>query len=169
MRNTIFTSLAVLALAAGGAAQAQDRPEGCYARAYSAEHLAAHPDQVVAGITVGFYFDEPHDDFYTEVIAQMANQGHAAKDGFGGRELSQIATCFQDNDGWYCSVDCDGGVIHIDGFDDESLQVHTSGFTIGPADGCGGTTTLAEIPGEATTYRLFRAAPEICESNEQTE
>ena len=103
MRSTTFTRLALLASLAALPVSAET-PTGCFARNYEAQHLKAHPDQVVASMTLSFDYD-PRNDFYPVLPGAtgallhvvLADQGQVAcesapdegfPNGFGGAEMS---------------------------------------------------------------------------------
>ena len=163
MRSTIFTSATLLAVSASAEPLVT---QGCFERVYDDAHLAAHPDQVVRTIRIlGGYWPE-YDQTDVVVVAEMADQGHAGADGFGGRWLDQIATCWGDDTERGCSVDCDGGTFTILRDDGDEFVIRTRGFTMGPAEECGGSSNLAERAGESTTYRLFRVPDDVCKGLE---
>lgn len=163
MRSIIFTSAV---LAAGLASAEPIVTQGCFERVYDDAHLAAHPDQVVRTIRLwGGYWPE-YDQTDVNIVAEMADQGHAGRDGLGGRWLDQVASCWGDAGERGCSVDCDGGTFTILRDDGDEFVFRTSGFTIGPAEECGGSSNLAERAGEPTTYRLFRVPDENCKGLE---
>lgn len=155
--STIFTSL-VLALPAG----AQTVPDGCYMRTYSAEHLAANPAQVVEWITMFFAPISGGTDTSIRVRVQMANQGHAARDGVGGMMMTQDLSNFYAAASY--NVDGDGGSLQVTSVDASGLTFHTFGVFLSP----GGdffedhTSTLSEGSNGPTTYRLYTAAPSAC-------
>jgi len=141
--------------------------QGCFERVYDDAHLAAHPDQVVRTIRVlGTYLPE-YDQTDLMVVAQMADQGHARREGFGGRWLDQVASCWQHEGRIGCGVDCDGGSLTVDVDDGTELRLSTDYFTIGPAEGCGGSSDLAELPFQSVTYRLFRVEDSVCKGMDQ--
>ncbi len=88
----------VLSLLLAAPAAAQDLPLGCFARDYSAAHLAQNPGQNVAAMRLNF---RPGTDASAgaptvRVQVRLANQGRARAEGFGGAVLSQTAYCFID-------------------------------------------------------------------------
>lgn len=164
MRSIIFTSLIAMAI---GPLSAEATPLGCYARDYDEAHLAAHPDQVVRSIRLDFRHDEKCDQDWVAIAAIMADQGHARRDGHGGRHFDQSASCHHGDNGFACSVDCDGGSFTVTREEGDILEITTYHFSMGAADGCGGVTNLAEALtyGEPTIYRLYRSSADDCVVN----
>lgn len=164
MRSTTFTSWAA-ALALASAAAAQDGPSlGCYARDYTAAHLAAHPEQVVARIVMRVRPDVPGG---ATTVADLAvwtgDQGHVRKAGQGGRRFDQAPICWREGKAALCGVECDGGILRVERDDGEVLQFATDYLLVG-GEGCGGAVDLAERPGQAVSYRLGRAPEATCAS-----
>ncbi len=155
--------VAVAALCVAGASGAQEMPrEGCYARSYGAAHLNAHPDQVVASMRMRVAVEDGLRFAAMEVT--FADQGHAGRDGFGGRTLRQWVDCREDGQGRpFCGVECDGGWFTVTGQDAAGLTLRTEYLMIGDTEGCGGAVDLAEVPGQAVSYRLNRVADADCE------
>lgn len=162
-RATIRCWIALAALALPAAAAAQAVPNGCYSRTYSAEHLAANPEQVVEWITLAFY---PEDNLsgqvQTRLRVRLADQGHAARDGVGGMVMMQFLSNFVQPDAFH--VDGDGGSLRITQLDAAGLIFETGGLFISP----GGDffekdrSNLSEGPGRLTTYRLDAAPLNAC-------
>ncbi len=160
MRSTAFTSaLAVLLLS--GAALAEGPGPGCYARDYTAEHLASHPEQVVARMRLEVLGRNEAGETEARLSVVLARQGRAEAEGVGGRAFAQRLACRGRPEGTVCGVECDGGVFAV-GEDERGLALTTDRLRVGDGDGCGGDFDLAERPGEAVTYRLERAAPGAC-------
>lgn len=167
MPNITYTKSSALVLLAAFTLplQAQSAPpEGCYERAYSQDHLAKNPDQVVAQIALRFGKSA------TESVALMsvltANQGHAQKAGNGGKLFEQFLYCSAaDSGNWRCSVECDGGsleVVHLDG---KTLKFSTEYLLVGATDECGGLVDLAEKQDQKVIYKLTRVADNECAIN----
>ena len=165
MRNTIFTkALTVMAFLAAGAgmgpAQAQSL-EGCWARSYSATHLAGQPAQVVRDIML-----RVHPGGAKSTTANLsviaANQGHAGKRGQGGQLFETFLLCDRTARGWRCAVECDGGSLTVTRLDGKVLEFRTDYLMTGYGDSCGGLLDLAEIPGRPVTYRLYRQTGKPC-------
>ncbi|WP_323021093.1 hypothetical protein [Pararhodobacter sp.] len=137
-------------------------PPGCYARSYDAAHLAAHPEQGVAGLRLWYFTQGDAGDTPAALVeARMAMQGQAARDGVAGRVLSQYAIC--DAQG-ACYVECDGGLFTTEVTGDGGLRLSTERFRVGEGDSCGGSSDLAERDGQTTLYQLVIAPAEACES-----
>jgi hypothetical protein len=163
VRSTICISM--MALTLGGAAMAQGVPTGCFIRDYDAAHLAAQPAQVVSAMWLRI---EPVEEVHAffEMTVRMADQGHAGKAGLGGQILSEGGACL---DGARCFVDCDGGGFAVTRQQGDSIDITTDWMRVARF-GCGGDeadawSDLAEIPGQSTTYRLYRAPDAACDRN----
>ncbi|ROU03348.1 hypothetical protein [Histidinibacterium lentulum] len=154
MRSTIFTSLPVWGLLALSAAAA---PEGCYVA--GPEDLG--PEAVVTALAAELFTDAGSGETWLGILAEMAEEGRPAEEGFGGQTLSQTALCEEGPDGLSCTG-CEGGVFRVDRLDAGGLELSTEDFHVGAPEGCGGTTTLARTSGETTRYSLRRADPEAC-------
>ncbi|MDU8929993.1 hypothetical protein RXV86_21620 [Alisedimentitalea sp. MJ-SS2] len=169
MRSTIYTSLFAVLLTAPAIAEPT---LGCFARDYSDAHLAAHPDQIVDRIWLEFFKYPPEvfdgDDPYASVRTLTANQGHVARDGFGGQVFDGGMFCYPDQrrggDAWNCSVDCDGGWFQIIRDDGEVLELRTRYVMVGDTETCGGAIDLAERPQQFVTYRLNRVDDAVCDA-----
>jgi hypothetical protein len=78
---------------------AQKGARGCWSRQYSAEHLAAHPDQLVTAMDFTMQLDgEFH---YFELTADLR----------GGQSGSAAGACSEYEGVVSCGVDCDGGGV----------------------------------------------------------
>lgn len=157
------TGPAAVVLCLAGAAAAQEMPrEGCYARTYDAAHLSARPNQVVASMLMRVTVED--DLRFAAMAVTFADQGHAGRDGFGGRTLRQWVDCRKDSQGRpFCGVECDGGWFTVTRQDAAGLTLRTEHLMIGNTEGCGGAVDLAEVPGQAVSYRLNRVGDADCE------
>lgn len=161
-----LTACMTLALPAGAQSlskQAKDIPLGCFARDYTADHMAKNPAQVISALRVNFL---PATDFtggqpVMEMIARLARQGKPEAEGYGGLLVTQTAYCYDVSGVWKCSIECDGGSMNIGTLNGDELDLTTDYFTIGASEECGGSFDLAENR-TSTTYRVKRAAPEAC-------
>lgn len=142
---------------------AQDLPQGCWARDYSAAHLRDNPAQNVASIRLNFLraTEETGGIPVMEVMVRLADQGLARSTGMGGAVLIQTAYCYPDGTTWTCGVECDGGQMRIKALAGDTLDVTTDYFLVGQTEGCGGVFDLAERM-RATTYRVKKAAASAC-------
>jgi hypothetical protein len=130
---------------------------------YSSEHLAAQPLQAVSTLRMFFEPPDAYDDIWVVVDATLADQGRARGEGFGGQTLDQLARCDHYNDGPGCAIDCDGGSFDLTLIAENRIEVTLTGFPVGDTESCGGAFNLAEVWGQPTTYRLFRADESACE------
>ncbi|WP_373354397.1 hypothetical protein [Pseudoroseicyclus sp. CXY001] len=155
-----------MAAALAAATPAAAKPiYGCFTRAYDAADLAAAPAQVVEELVVQLTLDEG--EFYTGfVAARFAAQGRVAGTAAAaGAWHQQWANCVEGEGGVTCSADCGGGMLTVVPRQD-GVDVVTSGFGVlreGLVNGpCAGTETLAEVPGQPVTYRLYTAHNNVC-------
>ncbi|WP_133122590.1 hypothetical protein [Yoonia maricola] len=143
-------------------------PLGCYVRDYSLQHLQAHPDQVVDRISLDFsqLDDLTRDITAVDVEVLLADQGHAAREGYGGQRVLQSAANFMSPLEFH--TDCDGGSFAVIRFSLESVLIETTGFRlIGDDMTCVDEfveTDLSEqVPGSPTRYLLYRAEDAACD------
>lgn len=160
MRNMRQFSMLTLACLLAGPVDAQTVPDGCFMREYTQDHLDRNPNQVVRRISILF---APHDQLVSaEIEVLMADQGHAARDGFGDMRMSEWAANF--NGPMKFGIECDGGGFEVIAQDADGLTIET-GYVRVALDGCSGdntSTTLAEVEGELTRYRLERREVAAC-------
>ncbi len=175
MPNTTSTKVllaSVLVATFAGTATAQTVPDGCFVREYDSAHLAAIPTQFVARLMLNFY-PSPHEDLdvtWVDITADMAPDGRAAAEGLAGRRLIEIGGNFLQP--LQFGVECDGGSFDVVSYDGDTLLIETEYVRVSTS-GCGGEdgvendrhTTLAEVPGQATQYLLYRADAAVCEAN----
>lgn len=157
-RSIICTSLLLAA-----PAWADLPANGCYTRVYDAAHLAAHPAQGVAALSIWLYAEvtTSAEPVAAVVEARMADQGQGASDEVGGMTLAQYAFC--DAAEGRCYVECDGGWIELTPVAG-GIEVATAHFVVGDMEGCGGMSNLAEAGDRPTHYRLAAAPIATCES-----
>ena len=163
MRNTIFTSVGVLAL---GSAAFAEIPTGCFERQYSADHIQRHPAQIVDYLRIWIYPWPEYNQINADMVARFMDQGRIKGKKSAGKTLDQVLTCWDMNRGAGCAVDCDGGSFQFVKVDEGGITIETGGLTMGvPEDeGCGGAETLTEVIGEPVRYRLARVDDAICEA-----
>jgi hypothetical protein len=164
MRSTIVFGLACTLILPAPALAA-----GCYAQHYSAAHLAAHPDQVVASIQFRIGKDKFGSGLAAVMRVAAADQGRVRAQGHGGKSFIQTFSCYSDARGRLnCDADCDSGKILIPREDGKVLEFHTSALMMTGTDNlddndrCTFSIDLAEKPREETTYRLTRAPDAAC-------
>lgn len=166
MHNITYIKLPSMLLLAAFALPVQAQsvpPEGCYERAYSQEHLAKNPDQVVEQIVVKF--GQKAGDRIARMSVFTANQGHVRASGNGNQLLDQYLYCFAPRNGgknWTCHVECDGGSMEITRADAKTLLFRTNYLVVGDSDQCGGPVDLAEKINKKVTYKLTRVADNQC-------
>ena len=135
----------------------------CYARDYGPDHLAAQSAQVVDEIYLRFSHDPKYDETRAALSVLLADQGHVAGGVHAGQVLAQGLTCWADDRAAGCSVECDGGWFEVTRNDGQVLEFVTDYLLVGDTEGCGGAVDLAEVPGQAVTYRLMRVANAVCD------
>lgn len=156
-----LSTICISALLAGPIA-AQAVPNGCYTRDYSTSHLAAHPEQIVDWITVLFRPSDVPGQTYARVQVQLADQGHAGRDGLGGLVMMQELSNFYAPD--HFNVEGDGGSFNVTSVDTRGVTLQTNGVFLS----AGGdffeepSSNLAEHSNGPTTYRLNTAPPGAC-------
>ena len=156
-RLSILTFLFLIATPA----IAQEVPMGCYTRGYSSDHLAKHPEQVVKRISI--LFTQRDSLAWADVQVLLANQGHAARDGYGGMRLSEIAGSF--NGPLDFGVECDGGKFDVIANDATGILIETIGFRLSNSgcDGDGIYSTLGEQGRSTTRYKLHKSDDASCD------
>lgn len=160
MRNIICIS----ALALATAVQAADGPPlGCYQRAYSAEHLAANPAQIVDEISLKIHIQAIYGEIIGDMRVWFADQGRVAGTVNAGRVLDQFLICWGDETRSGCSVECDGGSFQVTKADPNGLTFETDYLLVGETEDCGGAEDLAEILGQPVKYRLNRVDDAVCD------
>lgn len=159
-RSCVFVGVLLLLADAAGA---QEMPrEGCYFSSYEKAHLDAHPAQVVESMRMHVATED--DLRFVALEVRFADQGHAGRDGSGGRVLTQVLNCFKSLNGVpFCGVECDGGSFTTVRQDDAGLTLRTGYLMIGDTEGCGGVVDLAEVPWQSVSYRLDRVPATQCE------
>lgn len=110
-RRLALAAGATLALGSVAAEELSDLVEStegaqtCWSREYSAEHLAAHPDQFVTAMHFTLRFDElvnDNPDFYSFRLETELRGGQSGRaDGY----------CWENGDAVTCGVECDGGAV----------------------------------------------------------
>ncbi|MBS8228047.1 hypothetical protein [Vannielia litorea] len=173
MRSIIFTS----ALLAAGAATAQEFQGECWARDYSAAHLASQPEQTVAKLRVSFRQWEG--STVADIRATMADTAYTRADETAGKTYSNVLFCgpHQAGAGWpdwledgrmTCQGECDGGFFQVVSLEPGALTIRTQGVAVTDGMGCGSTLVADVMPGDGnryvlTTYRLESAPPQVCQ------
>lgn len=158
VKNITFVSLIFFSAAP---AVAQDVPTGCFLREYSQEHLAKNPEQIVERISI--LFTQRDRIVGADVQVLLADQGHAARDGYGGMRAFETAGNFSEP--LRFDIECDGGSFHVLANDAAGITIETEYFRLTDGE-CGGETVrsnLIEDGSESTKYRLFRSDDKTCQ------
>ncbi len=144
-------------LVAVGPASAQSFPAGCFVRDYSPEHLAAHPEQGIAGVRM--LFDPTN--YSISITAVTSDTGQAAQDGATQQLLFAEGACDQSG---RCQLSCSGDTIWLHRDEGPTILVRTEGAQLDAVmcDTTAPSSNLAEVIGEITTYRLNRIPIEDC-------
>ncbi|MCP4825117.1 MAG: hypothetical protein GY892_13530 [Shimia sp.] len=145
-----------------GPVSAEGPTEGCYVRDYSTAHLAGQPAQVVDWMQMWVYSDQNQNKLANMRVG-FTDQGHVANSKHAGKVLDQFLLCFDYEGRKGCTVECDGGNFFITRDTGDAIIIETSYLTVGETDGCGGAVDLAEVPGKAVKYKLYRADARQCE------
>ncbi|MEZ5666289.1 MAG: hypothetical protein R3F55_02430 [Alphaproteobacteria bacterium] len=170
MPRTPIAAAAMLALTATQAgAQMGYNELACYGRAYTPEHLAAHPGQRVAEIQVlldgGIDTDPPQGDATATVGATVRA---TIRDRFG-EFFANFAICHWDAAGGHyeCGIECDGGRFRIEAADDSTLMLRNpyGGFVL--YGGCGddaeeGREVFIDADAEHAAFRLYPLPAAAC-------
>lgn len=160
-----MAGLAAAAALIAGAAAANE--PACYARAYSAGHLAANPAQTVERLTVA-------------ISRERLSEHHAGEAAITARfrgdpeTYRQWLVCWEPGalDGAQpagaivCGVECDGGHLAAWERGDGALLLRTEGFLVSgtcaePGEDAPVRWVKDAGPGE-TTFLLHPAAPALC-------
>ena len=144
-------------------ATAQDVPLGCYARDYSDEHLAKRTEQVVDRLSIRF--SKSGERTTAEVKVLLADQGHAGRAGYGGRQASEVADNYAAP--LRFNVECDGGGFDVVKSDSNGILIETDWFRLsGNRNECSGgdlRSNLHEEGSSSTRYRLEQAEAAACD------
>lgn len=144
MHKILFMILTLFSLILTGQAAMAEQPlaqhfgeyDSCYARQYSAEHLASHPNQTVAQIEFGHFPTrykewayDPEEGSIPFIVQVTFRDSDKIYNDFG--------ECRPQADGLRCQIECDGGGFTLTHKDTDSILLHTrdgNGFTV---TGCG--------------------------------
>ncbi len=178
MRSIIFISLL-----AALPVQAQEFGGECYAREYSADHLAKYPEQGVASVRIDFERmggDVEGEIGVAGVTAVMADSELTRAEGTAGGTYSAFLICRVKPAEWemgdwvrtgsvICNAECDGGFFMVEKVGADELVIRTEGVALeGEGEGCGGRAVLADFVGGdpnrhvLTRFRLARVTDEVC-------
>lgn len=161
-------TIAMAMVAASAQALAQNPPtEGdplvqCFARAYSADHMAAHPGQRVAELQL-MLTSAPYDghSYYDATIRAMLIDRY-------GAYYVNAASCQEVEGGVLeCGIECDGGLfdVRLDAEDGTAMLMNQQhGFIL--QGGCGDDgqmeTVRIEADAEHAAFLLHQVPPEAC-------
>ncbi|MCL4068642.1 hypothetical protein M3484_18925 [Pseudomonas sp. GX19020] len=166
----LLTGLTLAALTASAAVTPAGAriPQGCFARDYTADHLAKTPKQHIAALRISLGPDPWGNGFISAIVTgRFSDQGRARSEGFSKHSFRQAAFCGESGGKTTCQVECDGGSFTIRSARGDSLEIETSSFTlevpdVGDETGCGGLSDLVEAGSAKTIYRLTRAPASAC-------
>ena len=153
-------------------AMAEPLPQGCFARDYSLEHLATHPDQEVARMVL--WADIATDGEYPAeavLAVWMADQSpYTPGQRMDGWFLCEQGKCSNEGaSGAACDAQRDRGGFTVTGFDkgtagtSDAVLITTDFLLVKSRDNCAVEADLAETPGKPTTYRLLRVNEAVCQ------
>jgi hypothetical protein len=141
----------------------------CFARAYSADHLARHPKQKVTEIEFRLayhrfdpdeFFPAGQRNYYFEVLATLRGEPG---------QLTGFGECSPDGDAISCSVDCDGGGIRAKRTATPgTVLLYFGGYDyLRMSGGCDGGEGGELVPGEDDKeFLLTERAAESCPAYE---
>jgi hypothetical protein len=156
----IFVAIGTALVAQTAAAMPE---QGCYEREYSVAEMSGNPGQVVRAIYLAVDRG-PDMGFAARLYVNAAAQGHAVRDGFGGRALEQWFTCLDVAGVPVCDADCAGdGGFSVTRDMGGVLDLATGFLQVGDPRVCGWGMDLAEVAGVPVSYRLIRVQDSVCE------
>jgi len=142
-------------------------PEGCFERAYTAEHLAADPGQTVSRLTVGILHNADGEHLIGEAAVSAVFRDE-------GTRYDQYLVCWEPGPedagapagAIACGVECDGGRFYAWEKDAERILLRTQGFLVSgdcsePGEDAPMRAVKDDGPGE-TTFLLNRVDPALC-------
>ena len=100
-------SISVMAGELDGFVAASDGASSCWSRAYDARHLAAHPDQRVAAISLAVTFMAETEINPEQYVFRLEAD---MRDGTHGEA---VGPCMADGKQMWCGVECDGGGVYV--------------------------------------------------------
>src|SRR5690606_7195866 len=86
---------------------AQDGASSCWERNYDNQHMAAHPDQQVTGMSLAVTFMAESDINPEQYVFRLETD---MRDGTHGEA---IGPCMADGGEMWCGVECDGGGVYV--------------------------------------------------------
>lgn len=86
---------------------AQDGASTCWSRAYTPQHMADHPDQQVAAMSLAVTFMGETEINPAQYVFRLEAY---MRDGTGGQA---VGPCSAEGDEMWCGVECDGGGIYV--------------------------------------------------------
>lgn len=144
------------------------RGDSCYARVYSAQHLAEHPEQKTLEIRLdhfpdyeGFEDDQGRKLFYPdtpEIVVNLAVRTRAS-----GGIMTATGFCWPDKarpDTMSCGLECDAGQFTLRGRGKGKILLTLSG-TLYFGEGCGDDAELAPEPDDRS-FLLARQPDAVC-------
>lgn len=163
-RKYLIAFVSLLAVVSGAVAEPTGPTLGCFAREYSKEHLATHPDQFIARMVLWFHVDQSGTTEVGNMAIWTANQGRIANTDQVNRRYDQFLLCWEDAQQVKCAVECDGGSLNVSHDDGTKLVFETDGLWVGETDECGGAINLTEKPNEPVAFLLNRTGESQCKT-----
>ena len=154
------------------AAMAENLPSGCFAREYSAEHLAAHPTQRVERIVLwtDVATDGENPDEAVLVAWMAKNAYFAAGMRVDGWFLCEGGECQNEGDATKsCGQLQDRGGFIVTGYQkgsggkSDAVEITTQFLIMNSRGDCAVDASLTEVFGQPTTYRLLRVNEAVCQ------
>lgn len=142
----------------------------CYARAYDADHLRAHPRQTVTDIRFALAYHRHPVDAQTAQDFRVHGQRNYyfrlwVKQRGRPRPLVSVGECSPRGDGIVCTLDCDGGGVRVrrESAPGTILISLGEGGRIRMSQGCGEDDTVDLVPGaDDRAFRLTQTEAAAC-------
>jgi hypothetical protein len=127
----------------------------CFARAYDAAHLDAHPDQRVTAISIGQHPEVPQ-NVADGMVLELKVSLRGSKEVFGGAAYCQVGKIAD------CGMEGDAGTMVIEprGSDSILMTVGPYGITF---EGAADFVTLESDRGDDRSFLLYPAALSACD------
>jgi hypothetical protein len=158
--RTLVAALVAVHAAVPALAQ-DDAAVRCFARAYSPEHLVAHPGQRVVEMTL-VLTTLPYEDGE----ATNATVRAMVRDRYG-EFFANSAICDPDAGGFACGIECDGGRFAVEIAADGTATLRNEDWGFVLYGGCEqevaeGREIVIRSDAEHREFRLYPLPPEAC-------
>lgn len=167
---SLAVGTACLVISASAAmAQLADDTLACFGRAYTADHMAAHPDQSVVEMQIVMdagFSGEPPDHVGPSMVETTVRA--TLRDRYGEFFAnSGVCPWFADGSYYECQIDCDGGLFSIVLADDGTAVLANSDLGMILYGGCGQDVAddrwvHITLDGDPPEYQLYPMPIEAC-------